>query len=348
MEKTDAPASPAAQAAQTTLIAGCLFVIAAIMLGVALSYTRSVMIPFAFALFLSYFIVPWVTFFQKNLRFPRWLAITFSLLGFLLIMVGVVLILRGSIIRLIDSFYLYEERLTHLAQVISEFAQRFAVNLDQAYVLARIKELPLFSFVQSAAGTVMTFVADFLLVMIFLIFLVGGKGASEEKSGLQLEINQKIRGYVLTKLFTNSITAVLIWIVLSLFGLDLAFMFSMLAFFLCFIPTLGSIVATLLPLPIALIQYNEAWPIWGVILFPALIQILIGNFVEPKMLEKGLDLHPVTILLSLMFWGLIWGLAGMFLAVPITAVMKILLSKMPFTRRLSLMLAGRSPLRDMI
>ncbi|MGZ3693186.1 MAG: AI-2E family transporter [Bdellovibrionota bacterium] len=346
MEKPVIPINPAAQNAQTTLIAGCLFIITSIMLGVALSYTRSVMIPFAFALFLSYFIVPAVAYFQRRLRFPRWLATTASLLGFLLFMVGIVLVLRGSIFRMIDSFYLYEARLSHLAEVISEFAKPFGVDLDQASVLARIKDLPLFTFVQSAAGTVMTFVADFLLVMIFLIFLVSGKGATEEKTGVQLEINQKVRGYIVTKLITNSVTAVMIWIVLSLFGLDLAFMFSMFAFFLCFIPTLGSIVATLLPLPIALIQYDHAWPIWGVILFPALIQVLIGNFLEPKMLEKGLELHPVTILLSLMFWGLIWGLAGMFLAVPITAVMKILLAKQPFTRRLALMLGGRSPLRE--
>lgn len=347
MEKPDA-LSPHAQAAQNTLIAGCLFVIAAIMLGVALSYTRSVMIPFAFALFLSYFIAPWVAFFQNKMRFPRWLALAASLLAFLLIMAGIVLVLRGSIIRMIDSFYLYEVRLNYLAQVIADFGKRFNVNLDQTYVLGRIRELPLFTVVQGAASVVMTFLADFLLVMVFLIFLLGGKSATEEKSGVQLEINHKIRGYILTKLFTNSVTAVLVWIVLSLFGLDLAFMFSMLAFLLGFIPTLGSIVASLLPLPIALIQYSEAWPIWGVILFPALIQILIGNFLEPKLLERGLDLHPVTILLSLMFWGLIWGLAGMFLAVPITAVARILLAKYPFTSRLSLMLAGRSPLRDPI
>jgi AI-2 transport protein TqsA len=346
MEKPILPVTPTAQQAQTTLIAGCLFVIAAIMLGGALFYTRSVMIPFAFALFLSYFIVPAVSFFQKKLRFPRWLAVTFALLGFSLVIAGIILVLRGSIFRIIDSFYLYEARLAHLAEVISQFARPFGVNLDQDYVLSRIKDLPLFTFVQSATGTVMTFIADLMLVMIFLIFLVSGKSATEEKTGVQLEINQKVRGYVLTKLITNSVTAVLIWIILSLFGLDLAFMFSMFAFFLCFIPTLGSILATLLPLPIALIQYDHAWPIWGVILFPALVQVLIGNFVEPKMLEKGLELHPVTILLSLMFWGLIWGLAGMFLAVPITAVIKILLSKQAFTRRLANMLGGRSPLRE--
>jgi AI-2 transport protein TqsA len=121
-------------------------------------------------------------------------------------------------------------------------------------------------------------------------------------------------------------------------------MFASLCFFLCFIPTLGSIVSTLLPLPVALVQYHEAWPIWAALLFPTLIQALIGNILEPKFLGRGLDLHPVTILLSLMFWGLIWGVAGMFLAVPITAVLKIVLDKNPLTHHFSEVLAGRSPI----
>ena len=70
----------------------------------------------------------------------------------------------------------------------------------------------------------------------------------------------------------------------------------------------------------------------------------IKNILEPKLLGKGLDLHPITILISLMFWGLIWGVAGMFLAVPITAVLKIVLEKMPLTYHLSEVLAGRSPI----
>jgi AI-2 transport protein TqsA len=121
-------------------------------------------------------------------------------------------------------------------------------------------------------------------------------------------------------------------------------MFATLCFLLCFIPTLGSIVATLLPLPIALVQYHEAWPVWLVILLPALVQIVVGNILEPKFLGRGLDLHPITILLSLMFWGLIWGIAGMFLAVPITAVLKIVLHRHPLTHHFSEMMAGRSPL----
>lgn len=329
---------------QTTMIAACLFVIATIMLGVALSLTKSIMIPFVFALFLSYFVSPVVSLYMKNLHLPQWAAniaaVGTFLLGFFLFAMAI----RGSIIQLVDGFYLYEEKAYRLTTIVTEFTQRYGVKLDEETLIARLKDLPIFSFVQSAAGTAATFVLDFLLILVFLIFLISGPKQEERKSSMGEEIDSKIRGYILTKVATSGLTAILVWIVYFIFGLDLALMFSLLCFVLCFIPTLGSIVATILPLPIALIQYENSFPILCVTLIPAAIQLLIGNIVEPKLLGKGLDLHPITILISLMFWGLIWGVAGMFLAVPITAVLKIVLEKIPLTYHLSEILAGRSPI----
>lgn len=329
---------------QDTLVAACLFVIATILLAVALAYTRTVMIPFVIALFLAYFVTPAVELFKKRLRFPHWAAVMGALGLFFLVIVSFVLVVRGSVSRIVDSFYLYEEKLSRIVAVVAEFLLRFDIRLDQAYLLARVKDMSVFGYLQSAAGTAVTFLLDFMLVVIFLIFLVSGKSMAEKKSTLATEIDAKIRGYILTKVATCMMTAIAVWIVFEILNLDLALMFALLCFFLGFIPTLGSIVSTILPLPIALLQYESMVPIALVILVPGLIQIILGNILEPKLLGKGLDLHPITILLSLMFWSLIWGVAGAFLAVPITAVLKIVLEKMPLTRGFSEMLAGRSPI----
>lgn len=337
--------SPQAQNAQNSLIAACLFVIAAILLAVALAYTRTIMIPFTIALFLAYFVAPVVEFLKERLRFPHFLAVSGAILLFFLAIFSFVLVVRGSIIRIVDSFYLYEEKLARLVGVVADFMLRFDVRLDQAYLLSRMKELPMFTYVQGAAGTAMTFLLDFMLVVIFLLFLVSGKSRSGEKrTSLGAEIDAKIRAYILTKVASCMAGAVATWIVFEILQLDMALMFALLTFFLGFIPTLGSIIATLLPLPIALLQYESMVPVACVLTIPLAINIVLGNIIEPKLLGKGLDLHPITILLSLMFWGLIWGIAGMFLAVPITAVLKIMLEKMPFTHGLSEMLAGRSPI----
>lgn len=331
-----------------TLIASCLFVMATIMLAVALSYTRAIMIPFILALFLSYFVYPIVELLQNKGKFPRWIAVICALLCFALVLISFALVLRGGAITMVDSFYFYEEKLYRLAEAATQFAAKFNIKLDQKTIINAVKELPIFSYLQSFASTAMSATVDFLLILIFLIFLVSGKKseAAEEttkakKNSLAEEVDQKIRSYILTKVTTSFVTGLLVWIILAILRLDLALMFGVLAFFLNFIPTLGSLIATLLPLPIAFMQYDQNWKIVTVVLLPAFVQLLIGNVVEPKLLGKGLDLHPITILISLMFWGLIWGLGGMFLAVPITAVLKILLERISLTKGVSEMLAGR-------
>jgi AI-2 transport protein TqsA len=347
MEEYDAivtPPPPKLPPAQNTLQTASLLVIATILVAVALANTRSMMIPFVFALFLSYFVSPWVALLKHKARFPHSLAVICSILAFLCICAFFILVLRGSVLKMIASFYLYEEKLAQVGQDIVSFFARFDIKLDHSSLMERLRDMPVITYLQSAAELTIGFVADFLLVLVFLIFLVSGSDSGEKKSGLAGEIDLKVRAYIVTKILSNLLAAVCLWIIYVAMGLDLAFMFAMLSFILCFIPTLGSIIAVALPLPIAYLQYEKNWPIWAIVIGSVLVQIVIGNFLEPKFLGRGLDLHPVTILLSLMFWGLIWGVAGMFLAVPITAVLKIVLEKHPITHGFSEMLAGRSPI----
>lgn len=330
--------------ATSTLNSVSLLVIATVLLGAALSYTKDMVVPLVFALFLSYFLSPWVAFLRKK-GIPGALSVFLTLCAFTGILASFVLILRGSVFRLINSFYLYEARLDQLTMIVTNYLAKYEISVDQAYLTSRLKELPIFSYVQSAAGSALSLLVDFLLVTIFLIFLlVGQKAEGKKNSALGTEIDSKIRSYIVTKVLSNLLVAICVWIIYAILGLDLALMFSILTFVLCFIPTAGSLIATILPLPIAIIQYTEAWQIWAVLIFPTIVQILVGNILEPKLLGKDLDLHPITILLSLMFWGLIWGISGMFLAVPITAVLKIILDRNPLTRQFSEVLAGRSPL----
>jgi len=126
-------------------------------------------------------------------------------------------------------------------------------------------------------------------------------------------------------------------------GVDLALVFGVMAFLLNFIPSVGSIIATLLPMPLALVQFDSWLPITLVLVLPGTVQFTIGNVVEPLVMGEGLDLHPVTVLLALVFWGLLWGVVGMLLAAPMTAVLRIVLGRLEITRPLAELLAGRLP-----
>jgi AI-2 transport protein TqsA len=142
---------------------------------------------------------------------------------------------------------------------------------------------------------------------------------------------------------TSGITGVLVGLVLEFLGVEFGWMFGFLAFLLNFIPNVGSIIATILPLPVALID-PELGMISKVLVLaiPGSIQFVMGNLLQPKMMGESLDLHPVVVLLSLIFFGTIWGIIGMFLAVPITAVVKILLQRFGYTRAIADLFAGKT------
>jgi AI-2 transport protein TqsA len=122
----------------------------------------------------------------------------------------------------------------------------------------------------------------------------------------------------------------------------LALVFGLFAFLLNFIPSLGSHIDTLLPLPVVLVSPDSSLTtIVLTIGLPMLIQVIFGSFIEPKVMGGSLDLHPVTVILALIVWGMLWGIVGMLLAVPLTAVMKIFFERIEHTSLLAEILAGR-------
>ncbi len=140
------------------------------------------------------------------------------------------------------------------------------------------------------------------------------------------DITEQIQRYIATKFLISLLKGVLIGIILWIFNIDFLIVWAVLTFFLNFIPNIGAIIAVILPMLMALIQYESigyALLVAGVIAFA---ENLIGNIIEPKILGDKLGLNPLIILLSLLIWGYIWGIAGMFLSVPLIAVLKIIIS----------------------
>ena len=320
-----------------------LLIIGAVALGAALLYTRVVMVPFVLALLFSYLVSPIVDGMQTRLRIPRRVSIFFAILIVLGLMTLLVLLISVSSREIADSAPIYRERLASLAAGLFSVLDRFGVDLGQNDVLEGLKQLPILSLVRSTAGGVVSFVSSGVLVLIFAVFLLAGRQPHEAHGGIYHEIDVKVRRYVVTKVTTSAITGLFVGLFLTLIGLDLALVFGILAFFLNFIPNVGSIIATLLPLPLALVQFESALPIILVLALPGLVQISVGNVLEPMLMGEGLELHPVAILIALVFWGLIWGAVGMLLAAPITAVLKIVLGRFETTRPFAGLLAGQLP-----
>jgi len=328
---------------QSKVVTTSLAVLAAVATAGALAYTRAVMVPFVLAIFISYLVSPLVDVMQDRVRVPRVVSIVFALLVALGLLTLLALLITTSTRGLLESADIYRDRIAGFAERILSIPDRFGLDLGQRSLVEGIRQLPLLALVRSTAGTVVDLVTTGGLVLIFVIYLVIGRRPPEQRVGIYAEIHSKIQRYIVAKFVISATTGLLVGAILSLFGLDLALVFGVMAFLLNFIPSIGSVVATLLPLPIAIIQFESTWAIVGIIALPGAVQMVIGNGIEPKVMGDNLDLHPVTVLASLIFWGLLWGPVGMFLAVPITAVIRIVLARIETTRPIADLLAGQLP-----
>jgi AI-2 transport protein TqsA len=322
-----------------TLQTVSLLAIATVAAAAALVYTRTVMIPFVLALLLSYLIHPLVDWLQDRLKMPRWAAILLTLLLVLAVIGGLGVVIASSVAGMSDNAQMYNQRLIAMTDDLTAWLDQRGIDVGQQDLAGAVKKLPLFDWIRQTAGGVFDFVANFFLVLIFIVYLIARR--SPPPSGQAADLQGKVRSYLTAKIILSAATGLTVGLILLVLGVDLALVFGLLAFLLNFIPNIGSVIATLLPLPVVLIQFDSALMILLAILLPGAVQMTIGNVIEPRVLGKSVDLNPVTVLLGLMFWGLIWGVVGMLLATPLTAVLKVQLNRFEVTRPVAKLMGSR-------
>jgi AI-2 transport protein TqsA len=280
---------------------------------------------------------------QQRCRIPRLLGTLVALLIALGAVALLLLLVTTSVRGLLASASLYEQRLDSWIAQAAGVLDRFGWDLGQRGVVDALRQLPLTRLARDGLGTAVNVVTGAGLVMVFIVFLLVPRRTEVAKTSFRGEIDAKIRRYLTMKLAVSAATGFLVGLTLWLFGLDLAMVFGITAFLLNFVPSIGSIIATLLPLPVALVQFDSLWTVAAVIAVPGVIQTIIGNGIDPLIMGESLDLHPVSLLLALMFWGLLWGIPGMLLAAPLTAVLQLTLERSDTTRPVAELLAGRIP-----
>jgi predicted PurR-regulated permease PerM len=202
-------------------------------------------------------------------------------------------------------------------------------------------------------GTFFQFIGNFFWVLLFLVFIMAeratlkkrmdkGLGSANAVRALEAgrKIVQAVQHYLGLKTFVSFLTGFLAGLVLWLLDVPFAFLWGVLTFLLNFIPNIGSMIATVPPVAIALFHFGSLdRPLLAAVLL-IVIQITVGNFLEPKMMGKGLNLSPMVVLLALLFWGWLWGPVGMLLSVPITAAIKIALEQFKTTRPAAVLMSA--------
>jgi len=326
-------------------IAVCsLMILATVALAFALVYTRDVMIPFVLAIFITTVVAPLFDYQVTRLRFPRWVAIVTTLLVVAALLALLSLAFVAAFQAMIDVARDYGQQVGDLIERLFDNLQSRHIQIDEAKVVAQIEErVP--QYVTQSASILMGTISHAVLVIIFVVFLLFGRDSHKRRTGMLADIERTFREYLVEMTIISTLTATLVGLVLWGLGLQMAWLFAFLVFILTYIPNVGGIIATLLPIPIAYAQFNNPWMVVAVAAIPGAIHVVIGSLVAPRLMAHGLELHPVTILLSLAFWGLLWGIVGMFLAVPMVAMFRIVLAEFETTRPLAELLSGRFPRR---
>jgi AI-2 transport protein TqsA len=221
--------------------------------------------------------------------------------------------------------------------------ERLGVKIDPD-TLARsfaVQEGTGWHFISAVLGESANILSSGVIVLIFVLFLVVGNADGQRHSGMLGEIEANVRRYVVTLVFLSLGTGLLVGLTLAMLGVELAWVFGFLAFLLNFVPTIGAIIASLLPLPVIVLSSDRSISAKVLaIAIPAAIHFVVGSFVQPKVQGSALALHPVVVLLALMFFGMIWGITGAFLAAPIAAVVRIICARIPVMQPLADILGG--------
>ena len=359
MSESDEPKRISERHIQTV----CLMVLATVAAGFSLYWLRPILVPFVVATFVVSGIGPLLASIENRLGVSRLIAAGLTFLFGVAIMAAFGLTVWVSILDWQINSAAYRQRVLDLVLKVGDRVPFDYLSPDSFWLstgdpeidqveleardrerkrkAARIVDSIVRDGITSVSQAFLSLVSTSVVVLIYVFFLLLGKPAYTDTSILR-EIDAGIRRYLSLKTVISIVTGGVFGLALYLFGVPMALSFGLLAFLLNYIPNIGPIVASLLPVPLITLDPSGSvtWMV-SAIATTCAIQFISGSVVEPKLMGDSSDLHPVTILLALMFWGTMWGIIGMFLATPITAAIKIVLQKFEPTRQVANVMAGR-------
>lgn len=330
-----------------------------ITLVVVLIYGQSIIIPFILAI-LFWFLIRVIKKLLTKVKFvkklPVWLLTVISSVLLLSFLIFAVQMISKNIQQLSNTLPVYEANVAKITNSINErfdidlFSMMgdYAKNMNFGTILSS-----LFSALTSLFGSAFT-------VLLYLVFLLLEEPIFPKKlkamypdkerynhvNKLVAKIDHSIGNYIALKTVTSLVTGFLSYFALLFIGIDAPLFWAFLIFVLNFIPTIGSLIATIFPAMFAILQFGEFTPGFLVLAIVGSVQLIVGNLIEPKLMGNTLNISPLVVFLTLAIWGVMWGITGMLLSVPITVIIIIILSEFPGTKPFAILLSQRGKLNE--
>ena len=319
---------------------------------VVLIYAQGIIIPFILAI-LFWFMIRVIKKLLGKIKYikhwPQWLLTIISSLILLSFLFLIVQMISMNIKYLSNTLPVYESNVNKITQLIN---QRFDVELS-SLLSEYINDLYLGGILTKLFSTLTGLFGNTFIVIIYLIFLLleeptfpkklqamyPEKDRHAKMKTLVTKIDKSVSNYIALKTMASLLTGFLSYFALLFIGVDTPFFWAFLIFILNFIPTIGSLVATLFPAVFALLQFGEFTPAILVLAIVGAIQLVVGNFIEPRAMGRTMNISPLVVILTLMLWGMMWGIPGMLLSVPITVILIIIMSEFEGTLPIAILLS---------
>jgi AI-2 transport protein TqsA len=280
---------------------------------------------------------------------PVWMANVVAIAAVLSAVFAVAFVLAdqaSSIVRIAPD---YEARFDVIVSRVAGFAGVEAVTtLRDALVRLDVSRFAIGLF-----GGATSFLSTFLLISLYVAFMMAERKSFAQKLHLAVgdmklgrdlaailqDISTSLQRYLMVKTFVSGLTGLFSYGVFKLLGLEFAETWGILTFALNFIPSIGSVVAVIFPALIALLQFESVTPFLIVVFGTGTVQFMIGNFLDPALTGRSLNLSTLMVILALTFWTSIWGILGAFLSVPLTVCILLIFWQVPATRPLAILMS---------
>lgn len=286
----------------------------------------------------------------KGKRFPAWLLTILAFLIIFLIAIGIYEIIVLNLQLIIDKSPVY---VSNFKSMIANLKTLEVFEVVQERILEAVSSFNIQPLLTGLLNSLTNIAGNIFIIIIYVAFLLVEEKFFTKKLSLWVkdparlekvtaiidQVAQATRKYISIKTQMSVLTGLLSYVILLVFDVDFPVWWAFLIFLLNYIPYIGSFFATLLPAVFAMFQFQSFWIFLWLFLAIQAVQLLVGNVLEPKIMGRTLNLSPLGVLLALTFWGVIWGVLGMILSVPITSVMVITCARFEQTKFIAIWLS---------
>ncbi len=336
---------------QKTFIASRLLMSTTLVI-IGLIYFSDILTPLALAIFL------WLTIdgaadaiHSKFPIIPRKLALPVTLTLVFVFLATIIAFIGDYARTFAHDLSLYRVRLNEVIAQIYGLNSSFGAPPSVGELFEKVNPSLILS---KLADTLKGFGGEALFVLIYVLSLFAAQASLPKKIVNSFEnqedrddiialtgaIRKSMDAYLWVQTVTGAMIAALCWVLFLAVGLKNALFWALLTFLLSYIPAIGGVVASALPAIFALVQFTTLWPAVLILAISQIIQFIVGNVIQPRMTGDSLNISILFVFISLAFWGKIWGASGMFLAVPLTVMMMIIMAQFPATRAIAIFMSA--------